>query len=58
MRGMPVLVKMKRATRKTAARKTGTKNRVRRREREQLMKVAVIKRAEKGALMKFKSKRK
>ena len=40
-----------------ATRKTATKNRVQRREREQVMKVAVIKRAEKGALMKFKSKR-
>ena len=42
---------------KIATRKTATKKRVRRREREQVMKVAVIKRAEKGALMKFKSKR-
>ena len=53
---MPVPVTMKRAMRKTAAkkiamRKTATK------KREQVMKVAVIKRAEKGALMKFMSKR-
>ena len=36
------------AVRKIATKKTAPKKRVRRREREQVMKVAVIKRAEKG----------
>jgi len=48
---MPAPVKMKRATRKRATtRRVG-------RERARVIKVAMIKTAEKGALMKLKSKR-